>query len=171
MNRKGLWLSGLLIAFVGLALVAAMIGDGTLGQGLVYESMNLASVWNAPLLVVVENNGIAQTTNTRDTIGGGIEERGAAFGFATWRFADDDPDFCRNVAAVVAEVRTAGRPGFLVLDTRRMGPHSKGDDLRAGEELAGIRSRDPLAALGRQLVDATRYRIEARNASFIRAPG
>src|SRR6266568_9473884 len=50
------------------ALVAAMIGDGTLGQGLVYESMNLASVWQAPLLVVVENNGIAQTTYTRETI-------------------------------------------------------------------------------------------------------
>jgi 2-oxoisovalerate dehydrogenase E1 component len=149
------------------ALVAAMIGDGTLGQGLVYESMNLASVWCAPLLVVVENNGIAQTTYTRETIGGGIEERGAAFGFATWRFADDDPDFCAKVAAVVAEVRTAGRPGFLVLDTRRMGPHSKGDDLRADEELAGIRSRDPLAALGRRLPDATRGRIEARNAGFI----
>ena len=72
-------------------LVAAMIGDGTLGQGLLYESMNLASVWQVPLLVVVENNGIAQTTYTRDTIGGSIKERGAAFGFATWHLADDDP--------------------------------------------------------------------------------
>jgi 2-oxoisovalerate dehydrogenase E1 component len=149
------------------ALVAAMIGDGTLGQGLVYESMNLASVWQAPLLVVVENNGIAQTTYTRETIGGSIDERGAAFGFATWHLADDDPDFCHKVAVVVAEVRAAARPGYLVIDTRRMGPHSKGDDLRAGEEMAGIRSRDPLAALGRRLPDATRQRIEARNASFI----
>ena len=149
------------------ALVAAMIGDGTLGQGLVYESMNLASVWQAPLLVVVENNGIAQTTYTRETIGGSIDARGAAFGFATWHFADDDPDFCRKVADVVAEVRAAGRPGYLVIDTRRMGPHSKGDDLRAGEEMAGIRSRDPLAALGRRLSATTRERIEARNASFI----
>ena len=149
------------------ALVAAMIGDGTLGQGLVYESMNLASVWQAPLLVVVENNGIAQTTYTRETIGGSIDERGAAFGFATWHFADDDPDVCRKVAEVVAEVRAAGRPGYIVIDTRRMGPHSKGDDLRAGEEMAGIRSRDPLAAIGRRLPDAARLRIEARNSSFI----
>jgi len=149
------------------ALVAAMIGDGTLGQGLVYESMNLASVWQVPLLVVVENNGIAQTTYTRETIGGSIEERGAAFGFATWHLADDDPDFCRKVADVVTAVRAAGRPGYLVLDTRRMGPHSKGDDLRPGEEMAGIRSRDPLAALGRRLAEAIRQRIEARNANFI----
>jgi 2-oxoisovalerate dehydrogenase E1 component len=148
-------------------LVAAMIGDGTLGQGLVYESMNLASVWHAPLLVVVENNGIAQTTYTRETVGGSIEERGAAFGFATWHLSDDDPDFCDEVAAVVAEVRTAGRPGFLVLDTRRMGPHSKGDDLRASEEMDEIRSRDPLAALGRRLPEATRRRIEESNAGFI----
>jgi 2-oxoisovalerate dehydrogenase E1 component len=148
-------------------LVAAMIGDGTLGQGLLYESMNLASVWQVPLLVVVENNGIAQTTYTRETIGGSIEERGAAFGFTTWHLADDDPEFCRKVADVVTAVRAAGRPGYLVLDTRRMGPHSKGDDLRSGEEMAAIRSRDPLAALGRQLADATRHRIEVRNAGFI----
>lgn len=150
-------------------LVVAMIGDGTLGQGLVYESMNLASVWQGPLLVVVENNGIAQTTYTRETIGGSIDARGAAFGLSTWHFADDDPEFCRKVANVVAEVRAARRPGYLVIDTRRMGPHSKGDDLRPGEEMAGIRSRDPLAALGRRLPEAARSRIEERNTSFINA--
>ena len=41
-----------------------MVGDGTLGEGLLYESLNLASVWSAPVLFVVEYNGIAQTTDT-----------------------------------------------------------------------------------------------------------
>ena len=149
------------------ALVATIVGDGTLGQGLLYESMNLASVWQAPLLVVVENNGIAQTTYTHETIGGGIEERGAAFGLATWRLADDDPDFCGKVADVIARVRAAARPGFLVLDTRRMGPHSKGDDLRDGEELEEIRRRDPLMALGRRLTPEMKQSVDARNAEFI----
>ena len=148
-------------------IVAAIIGDGTLGQGLVYEAMNLASVWKAPLLVVVENNGIAQTTDSRHTLGGDIEARGAAFGLPTWRFADDDPQFCRKVAAVVNETRESGRPGFLVLDTQRMGPHSKGDDLRGQDELDGIRARDPLAALARQLPAAARATIEARNSAFV----
>ncbi len=149
------------------ALVATIVGDGTLGQGLLYEAMNLASVWQAPMLVVVENNGIAQTTCTGDTIGGSIEARGAAFGLPTWRFADDDPDFCRKVAAVVAEVREARAPGFLVLDTRRMGPHSKGDDLRNRDELEVIRQRDPLLAMGRRLDSQLRSEIEARNARYI----
>ncbi len=148
-------------------IVTAIIGDGTLGQGLPYEAMNLASVWQAPLLVVVENNGIAQTTDTCDTLGGDIEARGAAFGLPTWRFSDDDPEFCLKVAAVVADVRVGRRPGFLVLDTRRMGPHSKGDDLRSKDELDGIRARDPLDALARELSSAARDAIEARNRAFI----
>lgn len=149
------------------AIVSVIIGDGTLGQGLLYESMNLASVWDVPLLVVVENNGIAQTTYTRETIGGGIEERGAAFGFSTWRYGDDDPEFFQKVESAVDNVRSSKRPGFLVIDTRRMGPHSKGDDLRDGEELNEIHARDPLAALGCRIPTEFRVAIEERNAAFI----
>jgi len=71
-------------------IVAAIIGDGTLGQGLPYEAMNLASVWQAPLLVVVENNGIAQTTTAATRW---PRHRGPrrGFGLPTWRFGDDDP--------------------------------------------------------------------------------
>jgi 2-oxoisovalerate dehydrogenase E1 component len=148
-------------------IVASIIGDGTLGQGLVYEAMNLASVWKAPLLVVVENNGIAQTTDSRDTLGGDIGARGEAFGLRAWRFGDNDPEFCAKVAAAVMEVRASRRPGFLVLDTRRMGPHSKGDDLRGQDELDDIRSRDSLVALGRQLPTAAREAIEVRNRAFV----
>jgi len=149
------------------AIVSVIIGDGTLGEGLLYESMNLASVWDVPLLVVVENNGIAQTTYTHETIGGGIEDRGAAFGLTTWRYSDDDPDLFQKVESAVEEVRDSKRPGFLVIDTRRMGPHSKGDDLRDGEELDKIRARDPLAALGGGLPEEVRATIEERNAAFI----
>ncbi|MCQ8180657.1 thiamine pyrophosphate-dependent enzyme [Methylomonas sp. SURF-1] len=150
-------------------IVAAIIGDGTLGQGLVYEAMNLASVWNAPLLVVVENNGIAQTTVSSHTLGGDIEARGTAFGLPTWRLADDDPEFLVKVDEVVKTVRGRHSPGFLVIDTRRMGPHSKGDDLRDPDELEQIRKRDPLAALGRLLPEDVRNTIELNNRQFIEA--
>jgi len=151
------------------AIVAAMIGDGTLGQGLLYEAMNLASVWSVPYLVVVENNGISQTTEPHQNLGGDIQARGAAFGLQTWRLDDADPAFCEQAAAVVAQVRESQRPGFLVIDTRRMGPHSKGDDLRDEAVLAAIRARDPLVAMGQRLPDAVRAGIEARNAVFLDA--
>jgi 2-oxoisovalerate dehydrogenase E1 component len=150
------------------ALVTIMIGDGTLGEGLLYESMNLASIWKARVLFVVENNGIAQTTNTRDTLGGGIEARGAAFGLRTWQLDDAAPDFTRAVDAVVHSMREGDGPGMLVIDTCRLGPHSKGDDLRPAEERARIEARDPLSALGRRLDDGERQRIEQRNQAFIR---
>lgn len=148
-------------------IVAIMVGDGTLGEGLLYESMNLASIWGSRVLFVVENNGIAQTTYTADTLGGSIEGRGQAFGLQTWRLNDADPEFCASVAQVVAQVRESGKAGMLVIDTRRLGPHSKGDDLRADDEKADIAARDPLAALGRSLPDAQREEIEARNKVFL----
>ncbi len=149
------------------AIVAAMIGDGTLGQGLLYEAMNLASVWSVPFLVVVENNGISQTTEPHQNLGGDIQARGAAFGLQTWRVDDAAPDFFEQVAASVRQVRESQLPGFLVIDTRRMGPHSKGDDLRDAAVVEAIRARDPLAAMGRRLPEAARTDIEARNAAFI----
>ena len=150
------------------ALVATMIGDGTLGEGLLYESMNLASIWKAPVLFVVENNGIAQTTYTHGTIGGSIEARGQAFGLLTWHLDDSAGDFSRSVANIVEEMRNADRPGMLVIDTRRMGPHSKGDDLRDEQERRAIAERDPLTAIGKRLAPAERERIESRNAAFLR---
>lgn len=148
-------------------VAAIIIGDGTLGQGLVYESMNLASVWGVPALFVVENNGIAQTTPTAFTIGGSIEARGRAFGLDTWQLDDSDPGFLEAAEQVVNEVRLRRKPGFLVIETRRLGPHSKGDDMREPAEMAAIRARDPLTRLGLTLDDASRNRIDAAAAGFL----
>lgn len=149
-------------------VVAIMIGDGTLGEGLLYESMNLAAIWGAPVLFVVENNGIAQTTYTRDVVAGTIEGRGAAFGMRTWQLDDAESGFMEAVDTVVAEMRGNKGPGMLVIKTGRLGPHSKGDDLRDAVEREAITERDPLMALGSRLDPGVREGIEARNAAFIR---
>jgi 2-oxoisovalerate dehydrogenase E1 component len=148
------------------SIVAAIVGDGTLGEGLLYESMNLASIWKLPMLFVLEHNGIAQTTPTSETIGGSIEARGEAFGLRTWRLDDAHPDFVRDVERIVSTVR-AGGPGLLVIDTRRLGPHSKGDDLRDAAQMEAIRIRDPLLRIGASLDDDVRAEIEERNRLFI----
>jgi 2-oxoisovalerate dehydrogenase E1 component len=72
-----------------------------------------------------------------------MQERGRAFGLESGRLADDDPQLFDKTEAIVAQIRERQRPGFLVIDTRRLGPHSKGDDLRDEAEKAAIRTRDP----------------------------
>jgi 2-oxoisovalerate dehydrogenase E1 component len=148
-------------------IVVAIVGDGTTGQGLLYESLNLASVWDVPMLFVVENNSVAQTTPTSETVGGSIEARGSAFGLRTWRLDDSDPDFLNDAQRVVEAVRASRKPGFLVIDTCRLGPHSKGDDLRGAEIMEAIRERDPLAKLGRELGPEVKGRIDRAADEFL----
>jgi 2-oxoisovalerate dehydrogenase E1 component len=148
-------------------IIAVIVGDGTMGEGLLYESMNLAAIWNVPVLFVVENNGIAQTTPTAHTVAGSIEARGAAFGLRTWRLDDANPDFFADAEAIVGEIRRTGTAGLLVIDTCRLGPHSKGDDLRPVNEVARIRDRDPLMRLGDNISDFRRLKIDEANAEFL----
>jgi 2-oxoisovalerate dehydrogenase E1 component len=59
------------------------IGDGTLGEGVVYETFNIAGKWALPLLIVLENNSYAQSTSQTQTLSGDILARAAAFGITT----------------------------------------------------------------------------------------
>ncbi len=151
MTGIGVGLAAALKSNSSQGIVAIIIGDGTLGEGLLYESMNLASIWNVPVLFVVEHNGIAQTTYTRDTIGGDIVARGKAFGLSAWRLSDRDENFSAEVEAVIEDLRESRRPGMLVIDTGRLGPHSKGDDLRDVVERDELAAADPLMALAARL--------------------
>lgn len=151
----------------GNGIAAAFIGDGTLGEGLVYESLNLASIWKLPVLFVVENNRIAQTTETADALGGSIEARGQAFGLKTWVLTDQSPTFLEEAEAVVDEVRRTRLPGFCVVNTSRLGPHSKGDDFRPETEKIKICHADPLTKWGDRLNADARGRIETTNLDYI----
>lgn len=143
------------------AVTTVFIGDGTLGQGVVYESLNIASRWGLPLLVVVENNYYAQSTPSHLTLAGGIADRGAAFGIETAELDTTDVSEVWDAAAeVVPKVRSSGRPFFLVLNTYRYSPHSKGDDNRDPAEIEKARERDPLGVAAARLSDEERARIE-----------
>jgi acetoin:2,6-dichlorophenolindophenol oxidoreductase subunit alpha len=128
------------------ALVVVFIGDGTLGQGVVYESLNMASLWTLPLLIVVENNHIAQTTPTRAVLAGSISERFKAFGLKTSELDSSDVLQIQACAAPVKdEIRSTSQPQALILNTARFSAHSKGDDTRDAKEVEQLRAtRDPL---------------------------
>jgi TPP-dependent pyruvate/acetoin dehydrogenase alpha subunit len=136
------------------AVVAVFIGDGTLGQGLVYEAFNVASKWNLPVLFVVENNGYAQTTPTDVQHAGEITKRAEPFGIATTVIDVKDVRYVRSQATkIIEEIRTSSRPQLMHLKTYRLSPHSKGDDFRDPAELAHYRKIDPLAVMQAELED------------------
>ncbi|MEV6986912.1 thiamine pyrophosphate-dependent dehydrogenase E1 component subunit alpha [Sphaerisporangium sp. NPDC051017] len=117
------------------ALACVYIGDGTFGEGAVYEALNMAQLWRVPLLVVVENNGIAQSTPTSAQMSGTIAARAEAFGVRHHRIATIDiADIRDEMGPLVAAVRQTSSPLVAEFVTRRIGPHSKGDDTRPEQE-------------------------------------
>lgn len=145
------------------ALTVLFLGDGALGEGVVYESLNMASLWGAPILFVVENNHIAQTTPIQLGAAGDLAARFAAFGIPCQRLDSSDVLQISALAGQeLAALRAAPGPRALVLDTQRFGPHSKGDDTRDEAVMAHIRAtRDPLALLAPRLAAAERQAIES----------
>ena len=145
----------------GGGVVSVFIGDGTLGQGVLYESLNIASLWRLPLLIVLEHNGYAQTTPSALQVAGDVEARAAAFGVPTARLDSTDVIEIREAAErAITQVRDTGGPFFLAIDTYRFSSHSKGDDFRDPEEIAARRERDPLTIAGSRIDTPVRQEIE-----------
>jgi len=143
------------------AVSTVFLGDGTLGEGVTYESLNIASLWKLPVLFVVENNHYAQSTPVELELAGSIPARAAAFGVETAELATTDVEEIHAAAgAAVTRIRETGKPFFLVLDTYRFSPHSKGDDNRDPAEIDARRERDPLAVAGHRLDEGERRAIE-----------
>ena len=119
------------------------VGDGTWGEGAVYEALNMASLWAVPLVVVVENNGIAQSTPVARHMAGTIAGRAAAFGVDYWGTDSSDVNVLRaELVPLLDRVRRESRPLVAEFATIRLGPHSKGDDTRSRAELDLLRERD-----------------------------
>jgi TPP-dependent pyruvate/acetoin dehydrogenase alpha subunit len=127
------------------AIVVVFLGDGTFGEGAVYETANMAALWRLPLLFVVENNRYAQTTPIELNLAGDIAGRFHAFGIETAEFDTTDVTVIRDAAIRETEaVRSGSGPRALIIHTYRFSAHSKGDDFRDPEEIAHFRQRDPL---------------------------
>jgi TPP-dependent pyruvate/acetoin dehydrogenase alpha subunit len=143
------------------AVSTVFLGDGTLGEGVTYESLNIASLWRLPVLFVVENNHYAQSTPVELELAGSIPARAAAFGIEVAELDTTDVlEVHREAKRAVSRVRETGEPFFLVIHTYRFSPHSKGDDNRDPAEIEERRQRDPLKVTGETLDPAERQSIE-----------
>jgi TPP-dependent pyruvate/acetoin dehydrogenase alpha subunit len=143
------------------AVSTVFLGDGTLGEGVTYESLNIASLWTLPVLFVVENNHYAQSTPVELELAGSIPARAEAFGVEAEALDTTDVEEVHEAAGrAVARIRETGAPFFLVLDTYRFSPHSKGDDNRDPAEIEERRARDPLLVAVARLGDGERRAVE-----------
>ena len=155
----GIALAMKLSASDGISVV--FVGDGAFGEGVIYETLNLASLWDLPLLVVVENNGWSQSTPIAANFAGDLEKRFDAFGIPTTRLETTDvlqidAEAEREVGLVRGERRTRA----LIIDTYRLCHHSKSDDNRPTEEVDARWPLEPLTVHGGRLAGEDRERID-----------
>jgi len=141
----------------------AFLGDGTLGEGIIYEAFNMASLWKAPILYVLENNHIAQTTGIELAVAGNIAGRFSAFGIPSHQLVSSDIlEILPLANDLISRVRQEESPFALILDIHRFGPHSKGDDTRDPESVIKMRlDYDPIQIHGRRLDAKEKTSIES----------
>jgi 2-oxoisovalerate dehydrogenase E1 component len=127
------------------AIVVVFIGDGTLGQGVVYETMNIISKWEIPLLIVLENNGYSQSTSQKVSLAGSILARAEAFDIDTFHSNTWETEkVIKDAKKSIDFVRRTKTPFLHLVDTYRLNPHSKGDDHRDKREIEKYKIKDPI---------------------------
>jgi acetoin:2,6-dichlorophenolindophenol oxidoreductase subunit alpha len=143
----------------GISVV--FVGDGAFGEGVVYETLNMASLWGLPLLVVVENNAWSQSTPLAVNFAGDMVKRFEAFGIPTARLESTDVlEIDAEAERQVGVVRESGTPRALIIDTYRLCHHSKSDDNRPADEIAARWPLEPLTVHGARLDTTARERID-----------
>lgn len=124
---------------------AVVVGDGAMAEGVIYETLNIAALWKLPLLLIVEDNHIAQTTPKNLGHSTPLEGIPIALGIKTIAMDGNDVLKVYEVTNdIISGMRQNQQPCCLILDTCRLGPHSKGDDTRSTDELSSCKLRDPI---------------------------
>ena len=109
-------------------VAVCFFGEGALGQGSLYEVMNLSQLWKLPVIYVCENNMYNEYTHFSETTAGTILGRAGAFGLEAAQVDGQDVRAVNEVATrLVQRARNGGGPAFLQADTYRYSGHHVGD--------------------------------------------
>lgn len=132
------------------------LGEGTMSQGVVFETMNLAALWSLPLVYVCENNGMVEFTRAEELTAGTVADRATPFGIPSQ--VVDGMDLDSVIAATepaIARARAGEGPTFLEMTTYRYHGHHVAEvdsGYRTADEIATWRARDPLVNVHGALV-------------------
>ncbi|MFX1328845.1 MAG: thiamine pyrophosphate-dependent dehydrogenase E1 component subunit alpha [Promethearchaeota archaeon] len=111
-------------------IAVAFFGEGAMNQGMMLESLNLASVWNLPLLFVCKDNNWAVSTITNDVTGGNLIERAKGFGIEGYEVDGTDIEAVWKVAnEVIFKIRNNGGPQFIHAHCVHIEGHFLGDPM------------------------------------------
>ncbi|WP_439622899.1 thiamine pyrophosphate-dependent dehydrogenase E1 component subunit alpha [Shinella sp.] len=138
-------------------VAVCFFGDGATAQGLLYEVMNMAALWNLPVIYACENNGYSEYTKTAEIAAGSLTARAEAFGIEAFKVDGQDVLAVNELAQkLVARCRKGEGPFFVQLDTYRYHGHHVGDINREyyrskEEEALWKTERDPILNFGRWL--------------------
>jgi pyruvate dehydrogenase E1 component alpha subunit len=157
-------------------VAVCFFGEGALGQGLLYESMNLAQLWKLPALYVCENNSYNEYTHFLESTAGDVSKRAEAFGMATETIDGQNVREVYSVASkYIARARKLEGPAFIQCITYRYHGHHVGDIARTyyrpkTEEQEWVSERDPITLHGEWMMAhgvASRAELDAIQAELI----
>ncbi len=140
-------------------VAVCFFGEGALGQGVLYESMNMAQLWKLPVLYVCENNLYNEYTHHSESTAGSMKARAEAFGLLTREVDGQDVRAVYGAArSLVDRARRGEGPAFLLCHTYRYLGHHVGDINRdyyrpKAEEQQWKTAHDPLKLLAGWLIE------------------
>ena len=159
-QRRHCHWSGFFAQRLGNGRVAVcFFGEGALGQGVLYEVMNLAQLFKLPVIYVCENNLYTEYTHYSETTAGDILMRATAFGLEAASVDGQDVRAVHSTAEKLVErARRGDGPSMLLCNTYRYHGHHVGDINREyyrskQEEQLWKTERDPIANFGKWLVE------------------
>jgi len=129
------------------AVALSFFGDGAVAQGAFHEAVNLAAVWELPVIFFCENNGYAEFSSAADQHAASLEQRAAGYGTGYASVNGNDVVATASLMeSVIASVRGGGGPVLVEATTYRWHGHYEGDPQRykAKGELEDWQERDPL---------------------------
>ncbi|MFX1410434.1 MAG: thiamine pyrophosphate-dependent dehydrogenase E1 component subunit alpha [Promethearchaeota archaeon] len=111
-------------------IAVAFFGEGAMNQGMMLESMNLAAIWNLPVLFVCKDNDWAVSTITNNTTGGNLIDRAKGFGIDGYEVDGTDVEAVWKVVnKTISKMRNDGGPQFIHARCVHMEGHFLGDPL------------------------------------------